>query len=323
MNLRHLRYFTRIIELGSISQASGDLGIAQPALSKSVMILEQDLGARLLDRTSHGVTATDAGRRLYDQCQIIFSQVERARAVVADSANTPAGQVTIGMPNSIANILLMPLLRAVSKELPKIHLQVFQEPRLFLPDRIVSGRMDFGLMVSPSNLAGLRQVPLVDEKLVFVSGRKLGLDEGAVSPSMIANVPLIMPTRETWLRVFVESLFLAHSLTLDVRHEVDSTSHYVDCIEANLAATILPSSGIVPIHAKRRIAINSISDVAFRRTVSFATAESRILGIAATQVASLLQQITMKIIAAGNWPGATWLKQTPSAFPSTVRIARS
>lgn len=308
MNLRHLRYFARIVELGSISQAATDLGVAQPALSKSIMALEHTFGARLIDRSSRGVTATEAGRRLYDHCQIVFSQLARALGEVAESGNTPAGLVNIGMPNSIANVLLVRLLRAASETLPKVRLQVFQEPRLSLPDRIQSGRIDFGLIVYPSSSAGLRQMPLLTEELVFVSYPELKLGPGPISPNAIARIPLIMPTRENRLRLFVESLFLVHSLALDVRFEVDAIGHFVDCVEAGLGATILPSSSILPMLATRRVRVHSIADPAFRRTVSFASADTRPMGLAVAQSAALLRDTIKAVVAAGEWPGARPLK---------------
>lgn len=308
MNLRHLRYFVHIVEVGSISQAATDLGIAQPALSKSIMALEHTFGARLLHRSSHGVTATEAGRRLYDHCQIVLGQLARALGEVAESGSVPAGLVNVGMPNSIANVLLVRLLRTAAETLPKVRLQVFQEPRLSLPDRILSGRIDFGLIVYPSSSAGLRQVPLLMEELVFVSHPQLKLDPGPISPNAIARMPLIMPTRENRLRVFVESLFLVHSLALDVRFEVDAIGHFVDCVEAGLGATILPSSSIVPMLATRRITVHSIADPAFRRTVSFASADARPMGIAVAQSAALLQHTIKDVVAASEWPGARPLK---------------
>jgi LysR family nitrogen assimilation transcriptional regulator len=208
------------------------------------------------------------------------------------------------MPHSIANILLTPLLRTASEQLPKVRLQVFQEPRQALPDRILSGRLDFGLIVYPSGSAGLRQIPLMTEELLFVCHPKARVARGPVDPKAISQFPLILPTRENRLRAFVESLFLVHSLALDVRYEVDAIGHFVDCVEEGLAATILPASCVARLRSRRRIEVHSIADAAFRRTVTFASADARPLGIAATHAAALLQDLVKATVSSEAWHGA-------------------
>ena len=77
MELRQLKYFVRIVELGSFSQAAKDLYVAQPALSAQINNLESDLGVRLLSRSVRGVTPTEAGQSLYVHAQAVLRQIER------------------------------------------------------------------------------------------------------------------------------------------------------------------------------------------------------------------------------------------------------
>src|ERR1700677_4407280 len=112
MDFRRLRYFMQIVEAGSISRASRSLNVAQPALSKSIQWLEGEFETPLLQRSTHGVTTTEGGQRLYEHCQILFKQLERARLDVRKSVERPSGHVTVGMPYSIVKVLTVALLEA-------------------------------------------------------------------------------------------------------------------------------------------------------------------------------------------------------------------
>jgi DNA-binding transcriptional LysR family regulator len=77
MELRQLRYFVRIVDLGSLSKAAADLFVAQPALSKQIAALEAELKATLLVRSPRGVTPTEAGQAFYRQAQSVLRQLGR------------------------------------------------------------------------------------------------------------------------------------------------------------------------------------------------------------------------------------------------------
>ncbi len=83
MNLRRLKYFVKIVDIGSLTQAAELLHIAQPALSQQVATLESELEKQLLVRSRRGVTPTEAGKILYSHAQTILSQCEQAKDAVS------------------------------------------------------------------------------------------------------------------------------------------------------------------------------------------------------------------------------------------------
>ena len=82
MNFRRLKYFVKIVDIGSLTQAAEVLHIAQPALSQQVATLEGELNQQLLIRTKRGVTPTDAGKILYTHARAILRQCEQAQLAV-------------------------------------------------------------------------------------------------------------------------------------------------------------------------------------------------------------------------------------------------
>lgn len=306
MEPRRLKYFVRIVELGSMSQAAADLYVAQPALSKSMLALEESLGTALLHRSPQGVAPTDAGRRLYEHAQVILRQLERATIDVKDAGGTTAGQVAVGMSYSIASAMLVPFLRAAKDALPHVKLQIFQEPRHSLPDKILSGRIDVGVMVYPNARAGIRHTPVLREKLMFVCNPRLAARYPRdVTLADISETPLILPTRDNGLRIFLESLFLTHSLPLRIVHEIDAMAQFVECVESGLGSTILPAGCLGSALAHRRAKSRAIADPSLARSVAVAHAQARPLTGAASRVEALLRDVIRQLVQRGEWLGAT------------------
>ena len=81
--IQGIRLFIRVVDLGSFSKAAADLRIGQPSATKQVAQLEKELGARLLYRSTHGVTPTEIGAVYYEKCKLILHHIDEADSVVA------------------------------------------------------------------------------------------------------------------------------------------------------------------------------------------------------------------------------------------------
>src|SRR6218665_3068895 len=105
MDLRQIEYFVRVAELGSFTRASVGLGIAQPALSRQVRLLEVELRKSLWLRNGRGAAPTEAGQLLLKHGRSILHQVAPAREELGRVPGALAGRVDIGLPPSIAKVL--------------------------------------------------------------------------------------------------------------------------------------------------------------------------------------------------------------------------
>ena len=97
MNLRRLKYFVKIVEIGSLTQAAEILHIAQPALSQQMATLENEVDQRLLHRTRRGVTPTEAGLLLYSYAKSILGQCEQARGALVNFPAEGVAKMTLGL----------------------------------------------------------------------------------------------------------------------------------------------------------------------------------------------------------------------------------
>src|SRR5690606_28001624 len=109
MDKRQLRYFSTIVELGSMTHAAQALHISQPALSTHVRHLEDELGVSLLVRGPRGVTPTEHGKLLLKHARSILYQFQQAKQEVISLGEGPSGEVTIGIPATVSRVLIPPL----------------------------------------------------------------------------------------------------------------------------------------------------------------------------------------------------------------------
>ena len=112
MEIKQLRYFVQVAELGGFTRAAIVLRVAQPALSRQVRALEVELRQPLFDRNGRGVTLTEAGKRLLAHGRGILQQVERARQDLDDQRGAVSGLLSVGLPPSVSRTLTAPLVEA-------------------------------------------------------------------------------------------------------------------------------------------------------------------------------------------------------------------
>ena len=294
MDFRRLRYFVRIVEAGSISRASTTLNVAQPALSKAIQSLERDFETPLLQRSTHGVATTEGGQRLYEHCQILFKQLERAKLDVRKSVEQPSGHVTVGMPHSIGKILTIPLLEATTRLFPQMQIEISQDQSHLLSDRIRSGHLDFAVIAASRPLTGLTTSPLLREELFLVDRRD---DRDDTNDCPIAFVEAatrryVLPAVGNGLRASVEGHFRTRGLQLNVAHEVDAISMILDCVMAGLGAAILPGGCIQGERAARALTVRPFAEGGCWRAIAICHSPSKTLTPAAVTTMRLVGSLS-------------------------------
>ena len=127
--LTSLDLFIRVVETGSFSKAAEELGIAQPTATKAIAAIEQRLGARLLHRSTRGITPTEVGALYYDRCKRISSDIEDAENVAALLQGGLRGQVRISTSLAFGRRVMVPLMLRYMKSNPGLSVDLSFDDR--------------------------------------------------------------------------------------------------------------------------------------------------------------------------------------------------
>ena len=237
MNLRRLKYFVKIVDIGSLTQAAEVLHIAQPALSQQVATLEGELDQQLLIRTKRGVTPTEAGKILYTHARTILRQCEQAQLAVNNVGHTLSGQVSIGLaPGTAASAITMPLLQTVRNEL--VYLQ--ESSGTILNDKLLSGQLDMAVLYERSPVAGIISQPLLKEDLYLVGTRDC--PGQSVDLTAVAEMNLFLPRDYSAVRARVTEAFTLRRLSAKIIGEIESITTLTAAIASGMGVTVLPES---------------------------------------------------------------------------------
>jgi len=244
MNLRRLKYFIKIVDIGSLTQAADVLHIAQPALSQQLATLEAEVGQKLVTRNPRGMTATEAGKALYRHAQLILRQVEYARRDVSLRAEGLTGQVAVGLaPDTAASSLALPLLMRVREQYPGIVLCLNENYGTIFSELVMSGRMDMAVSYGGDRTVhGLSYELLFREGMYLASALDVGPDADRIPLSDLAGLELFLPRPYNIARQILDDAFGAGGIVPHVIGEIESITTLSGALARGLGSAVMPGS---------------------------------------------------------------------------------
>jgi len=239
MDVRSLRYFLHIAELGSFTRAAARLGVAQPALTRHLRRLEEELGTALLARQPRGVALTEAGAHLVAHGEGILRALEQARDEVRSLSQAPQGRVLLGVPPTLGPLLVPPLVGRARLDAPQVALKTVEGFSILLYDWLLGGTLDLAVMTSPPPSRALQIERLVTEELVLVQLPRARGTLREVTALQLAATPLVM---SEGIRRVVEDGLSSEGVKLRVEAEIDAVEAIRTLVVQGQAATIMPVS---------------------------------------------------------------------------------
>jgi len=311
MDLRQLRYFTQIVESGSLSKASRQLFIAQPALSQQLGKLEGEVGKPLLNRSSKGVSPTDNGLALYHHARFMLRQLDQALSIARQESGAVQGMVSVGLPATTVSALGLPLVQRIRERYPSILLNVVEGMSGHIGQMMRMGQLDLAVLFSPDAAPDTTADPLVEEELFVMLPRHSALvprRRTSVTIAEAAALPLILPTGAHGLRRRISAEFEQRNLTAQIVAEIDSLSLLMSCVYDGMAATIKPMAAVyLEGERGRKWRCLSISDARIsRRNYLYSIAPDR-LSPAAAAVGKEMKETARELVESGAWSGVELL----------------
>lgn len=319
MDTHRLKYFLRIADEGSISRAAAVLGVAQPALSRQIRMLESDLGVLLFRRTARGVELTEEGEQLRATTAAPLRQLELAMQWVGSPWGQVDRGVALGMPAPVATVLAGPLSARLAEAFPqvKVLLTVTDSTQLF--ELMLKDEMDFAVIHGPPPDARLFYRDILTEQPVLVGGPSSELDPTCpVGFASLADLPLVLPTMQPALNYTIRNTALRHKITIDSRFETNSLQVSKTLIEADLAYGILPLAACREEVARQRLTYAPLCDPVLTQNVGLAVCPNAALPRGyVTRFGAIVRDEAARLVESGAWPAQLLAQQQWRDEPRT------
>jgi len=320
MDLKQLRALVTVAETGNVTRASALLNTVQPAVSRQLRLLEEDVGVTLFERSRHGMELTDAGRTFVECARRVLYEVERARSEVSPSHGPVGGVVTVGLLPSMGNLLSSPLLTAVSAAYPgiKIHIAVGHGGRL--PRWLESGELDIALLYDPKRSPSMQVRKLLSEGLWVVGPPGTGIHpDRPIALAELAGRPLVLPGSKHGLRGLVEHAAVLMGMQLDIVAETNDLLVQKSLVRGGHGWAILPRIAVVDEIALGLLVAAPLVSPALVRTLAMALPANRQTTKAVRCVAAALVGCMRRAVDRGDWLAAEWMEK--EAEPGEERAA--
>lgn len=279
MDTQNLRAFVAVAEKESFSDAAESLHITQPAVSKRIAVLENQLECKLFDRIGRSVQLTEAGNALLTRAERILQSVQEAKRSISDLQGEISGQLSIGISHHIGLHRLPPVLQSFNQRFPKVRFDIDFMDSEEAYEQVMHGRIELGVVtLDPTGNSPLMHQPVWhDELVVAVADNHPLASQAYASLQTLSQYTAILPGLNTYTGQIIKALFQQHNLTLDV----SMATNYLETIKMmtsiGLGWSVLPHTMITnDLHTL------SITDIKLERTLGYVFHKNRSLSNAAS-----------------------------------------
>lgn len=245
MEFRQLRYFVKVAELRSFSEASKALFISQSTLSQQIKQLEEELGVELLVRDSRHVSMSDYGEQYLPYAKQVLKDVDTSTERMNDVRQLKIGTLNVGATYTFCP-LLADTVRDYMKKYPGIKLKIYCRSMENLMEMLEHGQLDVALSYKP-----LQSYDDIDSHILFNSNLCViaGKDNPVAKKERIRlaeleNLPLVLPAKGLQARNAFDSLLYGQNFKFDVRLEINDLSMLLDMVSRTNLVTLLSGATI-------------------------------------------------------------------------------
>ena len=303
MELSQLRTIIHVAELGSLSKAADRLRIAQPALSRQVRMLEEELGVRLFERHGRGMVISEAGQDVLRHAYRIAAEIQEIRSDVADANVSLKGHVSVGMPPTVSDVLAAPLVSAIQAQHPDATIRIVSAYTSYILEWIHKGEIDVAILFENKNARSLKSEVLLEESLHLIGPAECDLSPDIpVEFSALSQMTLLLPSAGHSLRNLLDEHLRGSGIELNVTVETDSYSTLKNLVRAGNGTSVLPLASIHDELTTGRLKHAPIINPLPKRRLMISVPSDR----PATRIAKFaydaLKDSTASLVKSGVWP---------------------
>jgi len=287
MEFNSLKAFIAVADTTSFTEASERLFLTQPAVSKRIAALEEELGATLFDRIGRSITLTEAGQTLLPRARQILEEVKESRQAINNLSGEVSGRLSFGTSHHIGLHRLPPILRAFTQSFPQVDLDIHFYDSEDACREVAHGNLALALITLPSELEGpLEQLVVWDDPLAVIVAHDHPLaGASAPLPELIEHLA-IFPAKNTYTRQLIDEALQQHKVTASVRLATNYLETIKMMVSVGLGWSILPRSMV-----DKDVSVVDIDGLNLSRQLGVVTHRQRSLTNAAQAFITLLQEV--------------------------------
>ena len=286
MDTNGLQAFLAVAKKGSFSLAAGELFLTQPAVSKRIAALEEELATQLFERLGRRIILTQAGKALLPKVQHILQEMDASRRLIADLSTEVTGRFSIATSHHIGLHRLPPILRAYNQHYPQVELDLHFMDSEQGCSLVATGDVELAVVTLPETpVTKLVMQPVWEDPLVAMvsAGHALAASDD-ILPDLY-TLPLIVPEKGTETRRLIEQPFVQRGITLCIGIETNALETIRMLVAVGLGWSVLPLS----MHNHDLVCLN-IPGMRFHRRLGLVCHANRAYSRAATVFMDVVRQ---------------------------------
>lgn len=308
MDFKQLKAFLTVAETGNVTRAAEVLHLVQPAVSRQLKLLEEDIGSPLFERERHGMVLTAAGQSLVSYARRAMLELERARAEIAGASNGIGGLVTLGLLPSSIDALAGPLVSALATQYPGIQVRISMGYAGTLLKWLESGEVDAALLYGAERSSDIETKPLIEEPLWVIGPKTAKLHKShPMALGDLAGTPLILPSTSHGIRTLVDHACAVSNTELRIAVETNALSVQRSLVQSGHGWTILPPIAVADDLRSHQLTGAPLANPVITRTIVRALPLNRPTAAHVRTAVDVLTVCAKQAVNAGVWLEGRWL----------------
>ena len=242
MNYEYLKTFYFVCKHESFSKAAKELYTSQPAISRIISLLENELNVKLFFRRKEGVRLTKEGEAFYKSIELPLNQLNRFENEMSKNEKILDEVIYIGATVTALSCFLFDLINTFSKKFPNIHYRIYTGSSLSILEMFNNGKIDIAFITTPfnkNNNLKIANVLVIDN--VLVCGEKYKeLAKDKVSIRELTNYPFILLSKDMQFRTHIDEFLDKNNVIINPEFEADSSSVIMPMVERNYGLAFIP-----------------------------------------------------------------------------------
>ncbi len=283
MDILALQAFIAVARHESFSKASEQLFVTQPAISKRVASLEEELGTRLFNRVARQISLTEAGKQLLPKAQDLVDQAEDMQRYASNLSSDISGNLSVAIAHHIGLHRMPPILKEFNQRYPKVDLDIRFEDSDQAFDLVQHGDIEFAVITLPSQLPEklVKEIIWTDKLNVVVSNDHELSTLNKVDLTKLANYPCVLTSKDTETYKVIQREFDEQGLELNMQMETNNLETLKMLAGAGLGWSLLPQTMIEKTLTPLNVGVDLIRELGLvvhkKRSLSNAAKALRVL----------------------------------------------